>query len=131
MLLILFYHRSFILYRILAMALFGVSVGCFMGWIDERTYLAAATGRVPRTTATRRVYGKTNSILLFGTTDATIVFAARLDTLFFCVWRWRIQQACGRVRCVLLLYTYGTWAVMIHDTLSFLPPFSLLLTLDS
>lgn len=57
--------------------------GVFLGWIGERTCLAAATGRVPGTTAMRRIEGNTNSILPFGTTDATIVFAARLDTLFF------------------------------------------------
>lgn len=79
-----------------------------MGWIDERTCLAAATGRVPRTTATGRVYGKTNSILLFGTTDATIVFAARLDTLFFCVWRCRDTTGvrAGQM-CIVIVYIPG------------------------
>lgn len=82
--------------------------GVFLGWIGERTCLAAATGRVPGTTAMRRIEGNTNSILPFGTTDATIVFAARLDTLFFfLVWfgAGGIQQACGSDVYVVLLYT--------------------------
>lgn len=53
-------------------------------------------------------YGKTNSILLFGTTDATIVFAARLDTLFFCVWRCRDTTGvrAGQM-CIVVVYIPG------------------------